>query len=140
MPKTIKNAQHRKVVLKMTIEILRLFCKAYFDGDRPADRVNDVLIVAAIVVGQVEGHPLNASKVAEWVAMARPTVIRRLAALEKKGVLVRDGRVFKACHEVVNSDPVVAAGVKARELIFTACAQLSKLDTKPVARGRTTDL
>jgi hypothetical protein len=134
MPKTIIHAQHRKVVLKMTIEIIVTFCKAYFDGEKPADRVNDMLICAAILVGQVEGHPLNASKVSEWVAMARPTVIRRLAVLEKKGFVVRAGRTFKLRHEVVNSERVVASGMVAREAIFTACAQLSKLDSKPVAR------
>lgn len=140
MPKTIMYAQHRKVVLKMTIEIVVTFCKAYFDGDKPADRVNDILICAAIMVGQAEGHPLNTSKIADLVAMARPTVIRRLAVLEKKGVVVRAGRTFKLCHEVVNSDRVVQAGMVARQAIFTACAELSKLDSKPVARGRTADL
>lgn len=140
MPKAIRNAQHRKVVLKMTIEIVVTFCKAYFDGDRPADRVNDLLIGAAILVGQVEGHPLNASKVSEWVGMARPTVIRRLAWLEKKGVIERKGTVFKVCNEFINSDQVLQAGLTARQAIFTACAELSKLDTKRVAPRGNGDL
>lgn len=140
MPKTIMYAQHRKVVLKMTIEIIVTFCKAYFEGDKPADRVNDILICGAVMVGQAEGHPLNASKVADLVGMARPTVIRRLAVLEKKGLVVRAGRTFKMRHEFVNSDRVVQAGISARKAIFTAHAQLSKLDSKGVARGRTGDL
>lgn len=134
MPRTIKNAEHRKVVLKMTIEIVVSFCKAYFDGKRPADHMNDMMLCAALVVGQAEGHPLNASKLSDWVAMARPTVIRRLANLEKRGIVERNGTVFRVRHEVANSDPVVAVGVHARGLIIRAAAKLSKLDTKGVAR------
>lgn len=140
MPRSIKYGEHRRVVLQMTIEIIVTFCKAYFDGDRPADRVNDLMICAAIMVGQVEGRPLNASKIAEQVAMARPTVIRRLVWLEQKGLIERNGMVFKLRHDVVNSDRVLQAGLTARKAIFTANALLSKLDTKPVARGRISDL
>lgn len=135
MPADIKNDQHRKIVLKMTIEIVVTFCKAYFDGDKPADRVNDMLIGAAILVGQVEGRPLNASKIAQWVGMARPTVIRRLSWLEQKGVIERKGTVFKMRHDVVNSDSVVRAGLSARRAISTAYSQLSKLDTLDVAEA-----
>lgn len=134
MPRAIKNGEHRKVVLKMTIDIAVAFCKAYFDGNRPADHLNDMLICAALIVGQVEGHPLNASKVADWVAMARPTVIRRLAALEKRGIVQRTGLTFKVREEVANSERVLAVGVEARSLIMSAAAQLSKLDSKAIAR------
>lgn len=134
MPKTIKNGEHRKVVLKMTIEIVVVLCKAYFDEKRPSDRVNDMLICAALIVGQVEGHPLNASKVADWVAMARPTVIRRLESLEKRGIVERIGKRFKVRQEVANSERVLAVGVEARALIANASRQLSKLDSKAIER------
>lgn len=137
MPKAIKNGEHRRVVLKMTIDMVVLFCKAYFDGERPADNMNDMMICAALVVGQVEGHPLNASKVAAWVSMARPTVTRRLASLEKRGLIQRSGMTFKVHKEVVNSDRVLAVGVHARDLIVSAAAQLTKLDSKAVARRPT---
>lgn len=134
MPKSLKNAEHRAVVMKMTIEIVVTFCKAYFDGERPADRVNDMLICGALVVGQAEGHPLNASKVSEWTTMARPTVIRRLAVLEQKGFVQRHGNVFKVRDDRVNKDAIDTAGKTARALIMSAAAQLSKLDSKGVDR------
>ncbi|QMP19198.1 hypothetical protein [Pseudomonas phage Persinger] len=120
--------------MKMTIEIVVTFCKAYFDSARPADRVNDMLICGALVVGQAEGHPLNASKVSEWTTMARPTVIRRLAVLEKKGFVQRHGNVFRVSDDRVNAGAIEEAGKAARGLILNAAAQLSKLDTKGVAR------
>lgn len=133
MPKGIKNAEPRKVVLKMAIDLMVSLCKAYFEDEKPADRTNDVLICAALVVGQAEGHPLNASKVADWVAMARPTVIRRLASLEKRGIVERKGRAFKVRQEVVNSEQVLAAGIQARALIMNTACKLSKLDSKAIA-------
>lgn len=134
MPRSLKNAEQRGIVMKMTIEIVVTFCKAYFDGERPADRVNDMLICGALVVGQAEGHPLNASKVSEWTTMARPTVIRRLAVLEKKGFVQRHGNVFKVRDDRVNKDAIDTAGSTARALIMSAAAQLSKLDSKGVDR------
>lgn len=134
MPMTIKNAEHRKVVLKMTIEIVVALCKAYFDEKRPSDRANDMLICAALIVGQVEGHPLNASKVAGWVGMARPTVIRRLESLERRGIVERIGKRFKVRQEVANNERVLSVGIEARGLIVDAAAKLSKLDTKAIER------
>ena len=134
MPRSLKNAEQRGIVMKMTIEIVVTFCKAYFADERPADRVKDMLICGALVVGQAEGHPLNASKVSEWTTMARPTVIRRLAVLEQKGFVQRHGNVFKVRDDRVNKDAIDTAGKTARALIMSAAAQLSKLDTKGVDR------
>lgn len=133
MPKVIKDLEHSKVILKMTIEIVVAFCKALFDGKRPAEHVNDMLILSALIVGQVEGHPLNASKLADWVTMARPTVIRRLASLEKRGMVERRGLKFVVRDDVANSDAVGAACIGSRTLIAVAAVQLSKLDTKAIA-------
>lgn len=53
--------------------------------DNPADRT----IVFAILLGQLEGKPLGLTKVSHFTRLSRSTVARRIAAMEKDGVLVR---------------------------------------------------
>lgn len=129
MPKTIKNAERRRVVLQLTIDIVVSLCKAYFDGKRPGESMPDALICAALVIGQAEGRPLNASKLAEFLGMARPTVIRRLSKLESEGKVERRGLMFVVRREVANSDRVISANLKASRMIARAGMILSNMDS-----------
>ncbi len=129
MPRSIKNVDQRLIILKALLDIVREFCTAYFPGKRHGACVEDLLILCAIFVGQAEGRPLNTSKVADFVGMARPTVIRKLSALERAKVLERQGGLFTIRMDRVNSDAAVAACDAACKLFVTTTAKLSKLDT-----------
>lgn len=136
MPKRINNVEQRKASLKMTVEINVAYCKALFDGRRPGEAVGDMLLCAAVLVGQAEGRELNASKIADYVGMARPTVIRRLAALEKKGLIERSGMNYLMPHELVNGDAIMEVCQRVSRMIVDTAAKLSKMDSEAIARPR----
>lgn len=52
-------------------------------------RAGDLLLRSAIYVGTVEGRPLTVAKLATYVGIPRPTVVRRLRELERRGLVVR---------------------------------------------------
>lgn len=64
-------------------------------------RAGDLLLRAAIYVGTVEGRPLTAAKLATYVGMSRPTVVRHLRALERGGMVVRNGRTWSTTKKLV---------------------------------------
>lgn len=134
MAMTIKQVTHRAVTVKMALEIMRLFCAAYFRDNLYGSRASDFIVAGAVFVGQAEGRPLNASKVADFAGMPRPTVVRKLAELEAEGIVAKNGRTFTIPGELANSEDAVAAASAAKKQIVDAATKLSKLDTVPVAK------
>lgn len=128
MGANITNAKQRVEILKMLLEVMRGFCLAYFNGSRFGSCAPDLILVGAIFVGQAEDRPMNATKLADFAGMPRPTVIRRLAVLIREGVVLRDGDSFQVCEAILNSDPVVSAGAAARKQIVKTAGRLSRLD------------
>ena len=133
MPRTIRFVDQRAVTVKMTLEIMRLFCSAYFRADLYGSRAADFVLVGAVFVGQAEGRPLNASKIADFAGLPRATAIRRLIELEQIGIVKRHGKTYTIDRAVANSDAVLDAGNAARRQIVDTAARLSKMDTEPIA-------
>lgn len=44
-------------------------------------------MIAAVIIGQVEGRPMPAAKLAEYAGMARPSAARRLRELQSSGIV-----------------------------------------------------
>ncbi|WP_167810498.1 helix-turn-helix domain-containing protein [Ralstonia pseudosolanacearum] len=59
---------------------------------RFASRAGDVLLLVGVAIGDAEGKPMTAYKLAQYIGMPRPTVIRRLARMARDGLVRRDGR------------------------------------------------
>ncbi|WP_144061890.1 helix-turn-helix domain-containing protein [Ralstonia pseudosolanacearum] len=59
---------------------------------RFASRAGDVLLLVGVVIGDLEHRPMTAYKLAQYIGMPRPTVIRRLARMARDGLVRRDGR------------------------------------------------
>jgi DNA-binding IclR family transcriptional regulator len=53
-----------------------------------------LLVSAAVLVGQVEGRPMNVSKLAHYVRLPRTTVLRKLELLIELGLVVRRGQNY----------------------------------------------
>ncbi|WP_375782934.1 hypothetical protein ACE10Z_23760 [Bradyrhizobium sp. Pha-3] len=54
-----------------------------------------LMIGAAVYVSTIEGRPITAKKLAGFVGMPRATVVRRLRALDRLGVLERTARGWR---------------------------------------------
>lgn len=140
MPKTIKHAEPCIVIMKMHLEIMRLFCRAYFNQTRFGSCTSDMALLGAILVGQAEGRAMNSSKLAEFAGIPRGTVIRRLSILIKKGIVERHGDAFEIHAPIINSAQATAAAVSARKVIVDAAAKLSRMDTLAIAKSKAAKL
>lgn len=76
--------------LHQSIETMRALSWALLKERRFGARAGDVLILMGVMIGQAEGKPLSAFKLADLVGIPRPTVMRRLARLTRDGLLMRD--------------------------------------------------
>ncbi len=58
-------------------------------SDRFGTRAEDLLVLCGLCVGQAEGRPMTAFKLAQYVGQARSSVVRRLDRLEAAGLVRR---------------------------------------------------
>jgi CRP-like cAMP-binding protein len=88
--------------------------------------VSDRLIAAVIYLGMVEQRRMTASRIARDAGLPRPTVLRRLAALERDGAVERHGLTWRTPlpvlmkMEAANLEPLV-------RLIRAHAAELERL-------------
>ena len=130
----------RAVLLKMLLEIFRAYCAAYFKGDHFGSRARDLMLCASVLIGQVEGRPMNASKLADFAGLPRPTTIRRLAMLQRLGLVERRGQFFFLSDEIVDSPEVLRAFMESRRHVISAAAKLSRMDSGPIAGDKASRL
>ena len=121
------------VIARMTLRNYELFAAGYHGTDRYGSVCDLVLLSAAIYVGQEDGRPMTAAKLAGAVGMPRATVVRKLRQMELSGLVVMDGRVATLSDEWVMNPKGAAAIRKVVGNIRTAADALSKMDTEPIA-------
>lgn len=71
---------------------MRALSWALLKQRRFASNAPDALLLAAVAIGDLEGRPMGAYKLSAYVGMPRGTVIRRLAAMMRAGLVERDDR------------------------------------------------
>jgi DNA-binding IclR family transcriptional regulator len=71
---------------------MRTLSLALLRERRFAARAGDVLLLVGVAIGDAEGKPMTAHKLEGYVGMPRPTIVRRLASLERACLVARDGR------------------------------------------------
>lgn len=74
-------------VLRLLLELTRTLSAGLLREDRFAANADDLLLMCAVYVGQVEGKPMTAAKLAAYAGMARPTAIRKLGELQARGLV-----------------------------------------------------
>lgn len=135
MGSEIIDAEQRLVVAKTVLSIMRAFAVVYIKNERFGSCADDCFLSFAIFVGQVEGKPMSASKLAEFAGLPRPTVVRKLAGLKRRGIVeATDSGVFRLNPAVLNSDASVSEGRRIRRQFIRAAAELSKMDSLAIAR------
>ncbi len=121
----IRNARQRALLASAMLDVLRAFGAAYLGHKRFGARADELVLLAAVFVGQADGRPMNASKLADYAGIPRPTVIRKLKALARRGVLERiDGGLYALPACVVNSAAVLRAADASRKRIGSAAAAM----------------
>jgi DNA-binding transcriptional ArsR family regulator len=64
-------------------------------------RTADLLIRSAVYLGTIEGRPMTVTKLAAYVGIPRPTVIRHLHKLERRRLVERSGAVWRTAPDLV---------------------------------------
>lgn len=104
------------------LEAARLLSRAWFPGRRYASRADDLILIGALFIGTAEGRPMNASKLSDYAGLPRSTVIRKLAAMERRGVVVKVGGGFALSANAMNS----VAAVEAAQAVAKVLSKLGR--------------
>lgn len=125
MPSNTTEPRQRVIVAKLTLDILRAFGEAHFRTERFGSRADDLLLYAGLFIGQTEGRPLNASKLAAYAGQSRSSVTRRLNSWLKAGLVERDGRTYRLAASVMHTRAVAKASRAAQKRVLAAAKALA---------------
>lgn len=134
MTEEIKMAAQRLIIARLIMKLGRKATMAYLAADETFENVADMVLAKAVFIAQLEGRPLTAAKIAAHVGMPRTTVARRMDALVRSGVVLRDdaGR-FTLPAERMNSPEVLANLRRIIAAVTAAAAELAKMGAADVA-------
>ncbi|MEQ6614191.1 MarR family transcriptional regulator [Pseudomonas aeruginosa] len=107
------------------LDLLRLFSAGLVPVDRFGAQADDLALFAGLLIGQADGRPMNPSKLAQYVGIPRPSVIRKLADLERRGLVERTSGGFIMTTALSNAPEALAAAEAAARRIARAPTSLS---------------
>lgn len=126
----LRNAEQRRLLWGMMSELMEETADAWFGGDREFGEATAYFaLVSGILLGHAEGRPMNASKLAHFAHMARPTAYRRLKELEAEEIIVRFCKNYYLRKEIANSDHLDRLVRKWVRRLRDTSATLSKMDS-----------
>jgi hypothetical protein len=122
------------ITARLTIDLIRANIVAYKEGTDFDASASEVLLGAALFVGQAEGRPMTAAKAAAYIGMPRATAVRKLNEMKAAGVadVTPDGRHWRLVFDANGERTKRTADLieeKARA-IHKAALELSKMDAK----------
>ncbi|MDT9046471.1 helix-turn-helix domain-containing protein [Escherichia coli] len=116
--------------MRLTIDMVRLAYSAYFSDDNFSSHADLVLLCMAVGIGQLEGRPMSASKIAQYIGMPRVTVLRKLADLRARGLIERPTRRAYTLGSLEVPGPKHSRIIAAlQRRVHEASTELSKLDS-----------
>jgi AraC-like DNA-binding protein len=128
----IKAARQRLVLVRLMIDIMRNLHGAYAPSDEPfGTRLETFFVGFCVALGDIEGKPFSASKIAAYLHMPRTTVNRRLKRLENWNMVYRHSRRYHVRDTMLNSLMGMRSYLQIRRMIAKAGEQLIVLDTLP---------
>src|SRR5215472_2199573 len=93
MPQRIPMRRERRILANMVINILRQYYLAYRTHTHESFEagLGNFVVGGAVLLGYLEGRPLNAHKIALILNTPRTTVLRKLAWLMKHDLVIKSG-------------------------------------------------
>jgi hypothetical protein len=129
-PRTIKMGAERAIIYGMIMDVVRRCDAAYGKYQRRGSSIGATLetymIVAALLIGEMEGRLFTAQKLAQYLGFARGTVQRKLDYLMKVKAVERVNRSQYRLGETSLQETAHVEGIV--NVVHAACAALSKLD------------
>jgi hypothetical protein len=119
-----------KIVAELVIFIFKNAALDILKTKRYTSSADSIIVMCGIWIGQAEGKPMTAAKLAQFIGMPRATVIRKVNDLLKLGIVSEVGNGLLMVR--LDSAELVAihkAGISANaKHIHSASRRLSKLD------------
>ena len=129
IPRTIKMGAERAIIFGMIMDVVRRCDAAYGKYQRRGSSIGATLetymIVAAVLIGEMEGRLFTAQKLAQYLGFARGTVQRKLDYLMKVKAVERVNRSQYRLGETSLQETAHVEGIV--NVVHAACAALSKL-------------
>lgn len=125
---------HALILSRFMIDYARVLLRAMAPTRRNAEGLADAVLIAAVYVGQMEGRPMTAYKLAQFCGITRPTVVRKIRELVAAGLLEMHEGVPRVPVHIIEGEAFAANVTELAALINKAARDLSKLDTKAIAR------
>jgi hypothetical protein len=133
LPSRIKLAKQRHVIARLILDLMKLPVETHMGTNHYASRCDDMILMCAITIGQIEGRLMTAAKLSDYAGLPRPTVVRKLKQFEKAGMVeMKDGAPVGIIDHLNMEGlaPMINAMIQA---IHRASAELSKMDSKGIA-------
>ena len=112
------------------IDIMRTIEGAYAPTGEPFGvRMESFFIGLCIAIGDIDGTPFSAGRIAAFLGMSRTTVLRRLQRLNSCGLVERRGRYWYLQEKTLNPFIGMRHYQQLRHALSKATAELSALDT-----------
>ncbi len=134
MPSRITASALRVSVARLHLDLARTMARLYLGTELYGTHSDEVILCCAILIGQTERRPMTAAKLADYAGMPRPTVVRKLRALESRGMVVMVDNAATLSIDRVNH--FIPPGTIRQALgahIRSVEAELSKMDGDEIA-------
>ncbi|PRG37574.1 helix-turn-helix domain-containing protein [Burkholderia multivorans] len=120
----IHHARQRALLASTLLDVLRGFGAAYLRTERFGTHADELALLAAVFIGTAEARPMTAGKIAEYAGVARPSAIRKLDQLARRGIVEKVGRRYVLPVRVANGAAVMRAADASRKRIRRAAAAM----------------
>jgi len=114
------------------IDIMRNLHSAYVPSSELfGSRMETFFIGLCVALGDIEGRPFSAAKIAAYMGMPRTTVTRKLNRLQSWDLVRRQGRRYHMQENLLNSLIGMRAYQRMRRMLNKASEEMTVLDTLP---------
>ena len=122
-------APQQLAIARMYLEISRSAISCLFAHDSFGTAAGDLIIVCAVLVGDLEGRPMTSTKIADYAGIPRATVIRRLRSIVASGAMSRlsDGS-YILTRDAMNSDCAMLNALSNIKSVQSASTAMSRMD------------
>jgi hypothetical protein len=125
----IKKGQQRLTLCRLMIDIMRTVHGAYAPAEQTfGGKMETWFIGLCVAIGDIEGKPFSASKIAAYMRMPRETVRRKLDLLQRWSLVERRGQHYFLHETTLNSLIGMRSYRQVRRMLSKAEAELSALD------------
>jgi hypothetical protein len=90
------DEEERLIMVRMVLDITRMVHSEYMPpGELFGSRMETLYVGLAVALGHMENRPFTISKLANFIEMPRPTVLRKFEKIERWQLITRrDGRWY----------------------------------------------